>query len=114
MKKILYHVDAYNTISYAYDGLIFVYLDFLQTEKYILASHHRMDGGIKRAYIDPHGKYVISIDRRNIMICTEIDNVKVLPKQKQHLKELHFSQNYEMLFKHPTIGFMPRGKLYLI
>lgn len=110
MKKILYHVDNYHTISYAYDGLIFVYADFLKTERYTLIPHHRLHGGVKKAYVDPTGMYVISIDRRNILVCSSIDGLKVNQQLIDELKQLHFSSTNETLFKHPTIGFVPKGK----
>lgn len=111
MKKILYHVDNYNTISYAYDGLVFIYNDFLETVYHVISSHHRMDCGIAKAYVDPHSKYVVSLNRRNTLICSSIDDIKIDHAKSDKLSQLHFSEMNQLLFKYPTIGFIPKGRL---
>lgn len=111
MRKILYHFDHHHIVSYGYDGLVIIKnLDF--EEKHILMPHHRKDAGVEKAYIDPLGKYIVSLGRNNVLTCTSLTNVEIDVEKQHSLREQLGTARLMLMFKHPTTGFLPRGKCY--
>lgn len=109
MKKILLHIDKNYSMTYAYDGIVFVYNGIFESERAFFWCHHRMNGGVRRAFVCPSAKHVITLGRSNILLCSSIDAGKVDQEKMDTLKDLHYSARYEIMFKSTTVGFLPRG-----
>lgn len=109
MRKVLHHFDHHHILTYGYDGLIAVYtLDFVQ--KYMIMPHHRADGGVAKAYVDPLGKYIISLGRNNVLTCNSLTAVAIDEEKQQTLRDILESPKLVLMFKNPTIGFLLKGK----
>ncbi|KAJ8944589.1 hypothetical protein NQ318_006002 [Aromia moschata] len=67
---------------------------------------------LKKAYIDPLGKYIISLGRENVLACTNVVATKIDEDLKANLHELKTSTKYALMFKRPTIGFKPEERFH--
>ncbi|KAK4881574.1 hypothetical protein RN001_004893 [Aquatica leii] len=110
MKKIQLHFDQHHIISFAYDGLVIIRnLDFVKQA--VIMPHYRNSGGIIKAYVDPHGKYVISLGRDNTLVCNSLTNVEIDETKEKDLSDLLESERFQILFTQPTYGLAPTGEL---
>lgn len=91
--------------------------------------HHRNIAGVKKAYIDTSGRYIISLGKENVLACTRIateeeikekeikigetedeeyqqqlGNLKA-PNNENNVTKCHLSPSLAIMFKRPTLGF---------
>ncbi|GJQ81907.1 hypothetical protein Trydic_g3740, partial [Trypoxylus dichotomus] len=109
MRKILFRFDRHHVVSYGYDGLIIIRNLNLQ-ETHVIMPHHRFDAGVKEAFVHPAGKYVISLGRNNLITCTCITDKEIDQEQVDYLRSILETPRLMQMFKHPTIGFLPKGE----
>lgn len=108
MRKIQYHFDHHHIVSYGYDGLVIIKtLNF--EEKHIIMPHHRFDAGVETAFVDPMGKYVVSLGRNNLLTCSNIVEEDVDEEKQQILRAILETPKLVLMFNHPTVGFLLTG-----
>ncbi|KAL3280262.1 hypothetical protein HHI36_017757 [Cryptolaemus montrouzieri] len=101
------YIDKYHAVTWSYDGFIIARSADFQKKVGIALPHHRRNGGVKKAYIDPLGKYIVSLGYDNIVACTNlVDNEPNHEMQSDLLKVLN-SNRYALLFQRKTIGLQP-------
>lgn len=111
MGKVLLFLHEDKVISYAYDGLVTIH-KMLRHDleiKSIVMPHHRRDGGVFKAYIDPFNKHVLTLGRDGNLVCTNLIDVDVDYEKEKRLIDLVNSSRYAAMFARPTLGFTLRG-----
>lgn len=109
MKKIKLYLDKHHAVTYGYDGLVIVRNPKMTTILGTIMPHHRLDGGILQAFIDPSGRYVVSLGRDLLLLCSRIKNVEGDNELEKQLREQLESGRMKLMFARKTIGFMPKG-----
>ncbi|XP_022907276.2 cilia- and flagella-associated protein 43 isoform X1 [Onthophagus taurus] len=110
MRKIIYNFSANSIISYGYDGLV-ITMDKNFEFKYCIMIHHRLDGGIVKAYEDPLRSQVIALGRNNTLCCLNMTDIKVTEDQRNALRAKLDDEKMVTMFQMPTFGFLPKGDL---
>jgi hypothetical protein len=109
MRDIFFRLDKRVALTWASDGFVIARsFDFTKNIGMAL-PHHRMQGGVKKAYVGPHEKHMVSLGRDGVLVCTNLMEKQVNPKLKQELEEILQSPDYKLLFSRRTTGFIPRG-----
>lgn len=111
MKKIKLYLDKHHAVTYGYDGLVIVRNPKMTKTLATIMPHHRLDGGILQAFIDPPGRYIISLGRDLLLLCSRLKNVEDDSELREQLREQLESGRMKLMFARKTIGFMPKGKL---
>ncbi|XP_045460970.1 cilia- and flagella-associated protein 43 [Harmonia axyridis] len=102
-----FYIDKYHAVTWSYDGFIIARTADMDRVIGHALPHHRRKGGVKKAYIDPLGKYIVSLGNDNIVACTNlVDNEPDYEMQENLIKLLN-SNRYSILFQRKTIGFDP-------
>lgn len=110
MKKIRLHLDKHHAITYGYDGLVIVQNSKLTKVLATIMPHHRMDGGVLMARIVPSGRYILTLGKDMLLICSRLVDVEDKIGRKEQLQELLESARMKLMFARKTIGFAPKGK----
>lgn len=112
MRDVSVFINANFVLTWAFDGFIVARsIDFSQNIGIVL-PHHRYQGGVKKAYLDPYKKHILSLGRDNVLVCTNLVANKFDFELKRRLELLLSSSNYKIMFKKHTIGF-DKEKSYL-
>lgn len=109
MKKILLHIDKYQAITYAYDGLVIIRNTDFTKKIAVVMPHYRTYGGVFKACLSPLTKYVVSLGRDHTLVGTTLTNININTNLKEKLNELVQSPRFALMFKRPTVGFSPTG-----
>lgn len=72
--------------------------------------HHRSDGGVRKALIDPIKKHVISLGRENNLVCTLIEKYSGNEKFLEELRSELQSEKMSKMFQRHTAGFLLKGE----
>lgn len=109
MRGFHFLLDKKNALTWGFDGLIIARSSDFYTNVGIALPHHRMDGGVKKAFLEPHEKYLISLGYDGVLVCTNLMENNINPRLKQELEDKHTSSDYNLLFSRRTIGYVPKG-----
>ncbi|XP_050507763.1 cilia- and flagella-associated protein 43 isoform X1 [Diabrotica virgifera virgifera] len=102
------HMDNF-TITWGFDGFILVRDAKFEKQIAVVVAHHRYQGGVKKAYVDALGRYVVSLGVDKILCCTKINNFKVDEALRYDQESLLSSSKFASMFRRPTLGFKPEG-----
>ncbi|RZB40350.1 WD repeat-containing protein 96 [Asbolus verrucosus] len=97
-------------LTWASDGFVILRSSDFTGNVGIALPHHRMEGGVKTAYVDPYVKFILSIGRDKVLVCTNLTEKEIDNELKKELEGLLNSPNYTLIFKKRTVGFMPKGE----
>ncbi|KAF5280666.1 hypothetical protein FQA39_LY05314 [Lamprigera yunnana] len=111
MKKIIIRVDAHHAVTWAYDGLVIMRTPDFQQKEAVIMPHYRNTGGVFKALCDPHGKYIISLGRDSVLVCTSLSDVVINTNKQKELQSLLESKRFVKMFTRPTHGMAPKGEL---
>lgn len=110
MRKFDLRINSRHALTWGFDGFIIARCDQFQKNIGMVLPHHRFYGGVKKAYMDISGKFIISLGRDEILTCTDlVENIfdQVCMRESCLLME---SLKFMIMFKRPTIGFEPERK----
>ncbi|XP_044762202.1 cilia- and flagella-associated protein 43 [Coccinella septempunctata] len=102
-----FYIDKYHAVTWSYDGFIIARTADMGKVIGHALPHHRRNGGVKKAYIDPLGKYIVSLGNDNIVACTNLINNEPDYGMQEDLIKLLNSNRYALLFQRKTKGFDP-------
>ncbi|KAK9882218.1 hypothetical protein WA026_019732 [Henosepilachna vigintioctopunctata] len=101
------YIDKHHAVTWGYDGFVIARTaDFKETVGIVL-PHHRRNGGVKKALIDPTGKYIVSLGYDNIVACSNLIDREENHEMREELMKLLNSSRYALLFQRKTTGFDP-------
>lgn len=103
------HLTKYHGLTWGYDGLVIARDYNFETIAAIALPSHRYQGGVKKAYVHPLGTLVLSLGRENVIACTVVANARIDSQRNYVVTE---QTKIAVMFKRPTIGFVPEGKPY--
>lgn len=104
LKMNLKRTKFYN-VTWAPDGFVFVKGKHFDKFHGMALPHHRRFGGVKKATIDPLGRYMISLGFEDVLVCTELKNIEIDAEREQAIKEFMSSPKLELMFKKKTHVF---------
>ncbi|CAH1176208.1 unnamed protein product [Phaedon cochleariae] len=99
-----------HALTWSHDGFVIARCFNFGREVGWVITHHRYDGGVKKAYIDPLGKLIISLGRDGNLVCTNLVANEVYEDLRDDLVNTMKSTKYALMFKRPTLGFSPEGR----
>lgn len=109
MKNFFLRLDRKLALTWGFDGFVICRgSDFIR-QIGIALPHHRMQGGVKKAYLCPYEKYVLTLGRDTILACTNLMERNCDPQLRQDLDDILNSEDYKLLFHRRTLGYVPRG-----
>lgn len=97
-------------MTWGYDGFIIARDNKFKKEVGMALPNHRYLGGVKKAYIDPLGRFIVSLGRDNVVACTKLQQNVIDADRKFGIDEQMNSTKFALMFKRPTIGFKPDRK----
>ncbi|KAG5881166.1 hypothetical protein JTB14_024580 [Gonioctena quinquepunctata] len=97
-------------LTWGFDGFVMARCDGFAREVGMSLAHHRYLGGVSKAYIDPLGKYILSLGRDDVLVCTNLVDRTINQTFRNTLVELKESTKFALMFKRFTMGFEPEGK----
>ncbi|XP_044262211.1 cilia- and flagella-associated protein 43 [Tribolium madens] len=109
MQNIYFRLDKKIALTWGYDGFVIARGADFETNIGIGLPHHRMQGGVKKAYLGPHQKYMITLGRDTVLACTNLMERRIDSKLKQEFEDTLNSDDYKLLFTRRTLGYFPRG-----
>ncbi|CAH1968983.1 unnamed protein product [Acanthoscelides obtectus] len=110
LRKFQLSINQHHAVTWSFDGFVIVRTaDFEDCIGWCI-PHHRYEGGILKAYVDPLETYVITLGRSNVMACTKLTDEPPDEDRRAELEELMKSQRYQLMFKRMTLGFLPDGR----
>ncbi|KAJ8982465.1 hypothetical protein NQ317_000423 [Molorchus minor] len=112
LRRFNFRMTKLHALTWGYDGFIIARDSKFEQNVGMAIAHHRYQGGVKKAYVDPLGKYIVSLGVEGTMVCTSIVANKIDEGLKNKLYELKDSVKYAVMFKRPTIGFKPEKRFH--
>lgn len=110
MRKFDLRLNSRHALTWGFDGFIIARCDQFQKNIGMVLPHHRLYGGVKKAYMDISGKFIISLGRDEILTCTDlVENIFDQVSMRESFL-LMGSPKFLIMFKRPTIGFEPERK----
>lgn len=62
----------YGLLTYGMDGIVIARPNGSKQQFYIVLPHHRTDLGVKKAFQDPKGEFVISLGKDKSIVCSKL------------------------------------------
>lgn len=110
LKKFDLRLNSRHALTWGYDGFIMARCNEFEKEIGMALPHHRYYGGVKKAYMDVSGKFIISLGRDKILVCTDlIENVfdQVTYRESVILMQ---SPRFFSMFMGKTTRYLPEGE----
>ncbi|XP_057663205.1 cilia- and flagella-associated protein 43 [Diorhabda carinulata] len=103
-------LDNNTCTTWGFDGFVFIRDSNFDRQYAVVVAHHRYQGGVKEAYVDPLGRHVITLGRDGVTCCTKLDNENIDESLMRDMKMTINSDKFALMFKRPTLGFKPEGQ----
>lgn len=118
MRKFDLRINSRHALTWGFDGFIIGRCNKFEKEIGMVLPHHMFNGGVKKAYMDISGKFIISLGRDEILTCTDlVENVLDLPMITKSFLKLE-SPSVNIMFRRRTIldieSKVPNKQLYFL
>ncbi|VEN41838.1 unnamed protein product [Callosobruchus maculatus] len=110
LRKFQMSINQYHAVTWGFDGFVIVRTADFEDCIGWCAPHHRYVGGVLKAYVDPLETYVVTLGRTGLVVCTRLTNEEPDEGRRADLEDLMDSQRFQLMFKRPTLGFLPDGR----
>lgn len=110
MRKFDLRLNSRHALTWGFDGFVIGRCNEFKEEIGMALPHHRHYGGVKKAYMDVSGKFIISLGRDEILTCTDlVENIYDMLCYKESVILME-SPRFLIMFRTKTTGFQPEGK----
>nr|CAH7727119.1 unnamed protein product [Callosobruchus chinensis] len=110
LRKFQLSITQHHAVTWGFDGFVMVHSADFENCIGWCVPHHRYVGGVLKAYVDPLERYVITLGRSSVVACTRLTYDPPDEGRRTELEELMNSQRFQLMFKRPTLGFLPEGR----